>query len=227
MGLIAGTDLYGRVKKVEGTPVVTTFAMLQFLPLYPIQSFYLLGTGPTKSEGIPFIASSQSVAIHGIPLARIDRWSVGAAYVRVIFAIAFAGSFLGSFLTVVSQLTQHHVPANREAPIWFGVLAVSTVGGLLTYVCSRGPRREHLIRKYCGELLGICVDPARVSSEMCQVFEQDLSQRSIDGADEETRQATLQSLVRIRLRIAKEIDQTDLELKTDELLRDLDASMGA
>ncbi len=36
MGLIVGTDLYGRVKKVEGISVVTTFGMLQFLPLYPI-----------------------------------------------------------------------------------------------------------------------------------------------------------------------------------------------
>lgn len=33
--VVAGTDTYGRVKCVLGTPIVTKFAMFQLLPLYP------------------------------------------------------------------------------------------------------------------------------------------------------------------------------------------------
>jgi hypothetical protein len=41
--VVAGTDTYGRVKAVRGVPIVTRFATLQMLPLYPLQSFYFLG----------------------------------------------------------------------------------------------------------------------------------------------------------------------------------------
>jgi hypothetical protein len=38
MFITSGSDTYGRVKTVGGVPVVSKFFMLQFLPLYPLQS---------------------------------------------------------------------------------------------------------------------------------------------------------------------------------------------
>ena len=93
----AGTDTYGRVKAVAGTPIVTKFAMLQLLPLYPLQSFYFTGTGPIETTGVPFLASTTSVAIKGIPLATLDVTSVVMAYARGVFG----GLAIVGFMVIV------------------------------------------------------------------------------------------------------------------------------
>ncbi len=107
------------------------------------------------------------------------------------------------------------------------MLPVATIGGLLTYICGKGTQRERLIRKHCGELISICIDPARLSSETCQALEQHMSECSRDSLGEGTRSPALVSLVRIRMRIAEGEDPTELENQTDALLMELDACVGA
>jgi hypothetical protein len=159
----AGTDTYGRVKTVAGTPIVTKFAMLQFLPLYPLQSYYFIGTGPTETTGVPFLASMKTVAVSGIPLATVDTTSVAIAYARGVFgALAIVGFMViipGIMYLSGERLDNFAMMATRALLI---SLIVGAVGGLLTYALLLTPRREREIRQHCGELLGVAVDPARV-----------------------------------------------------------------
>ena len=75
--MIFGTIIYGSVKKVDGTSITTSFAMLMGLPLFPLESLYYAGRGETKSHGIPFVFSGTSTAIRGMPLALIEKHSAG------------------------------------------------------------------------------------------------------------------------------------------------------
>jgi hypothetical protein len=99
--VVSGTDTYGRVKTVSGTPIVTKFAMLQLLPIYPIQSFYSTGSGPTETTGIPFLASTKSVPIHGFPLASLDLISVLLAYVRAACGLFLIVDFIAGMMFLV------------------------------------------------------------------------------------------------------------------------------
>ncbi len=135
MTVSVGTDTYGRVKCVSGTPIVTKFAMLQFLPIYPLQSFYFIKARPVETTGIPFFASRSASAIQGIPLVSVDAVSVLIAYVRSMFAaMALIGclAFVPLYMNLTGeQLDDHAMIATRVLLI---VLVVGVVGGSLTYV---------------------------------------------------------------------------------------------
>ena len=98
----AGTDTYGRVKNVGGTSVVTKFAMLSALPLWPVQSFFYCGISEKQTEGVPFLCWSTTTTISGMPLTCVDRYSVLMAYLRGAFA---ALTVLGCFSFVVMYLS--------------------------------------------------------------------------------------------------------------------------
>lgn len=163
----AGTDTYGRVKSVAGTPIVTKFAMLQFFPLYPLQSFYYRGAGPSQSAGIPFFAYTRSVAINGIPLASVDATSVMIAYARGVFAALAVVGFIVILPGILVLTGERLDPFAMVATVGLLMLLVTgIVGGLLTYLIPLTPPRERRIREYCAELLGVSADPARVPPEM-------------------------------------------------------------
>lgn len=216
----AGTDTYGRVKNVAGTPIVTKFAMLQFLPLYPLQSYYYTGAGPTKTTGVPFLASTQSTAIHGVPLATLDTASVLMAYARGIFAtLAIVG-----FIVIVPGIM--YLTGERLDPLAIIAMQVlmtsfivGVVGGLLTYAIPLTPRREREIRQHCAELLNVGADPACVPPELSAAFAEYVTRTYRKAEDPRTR--FLGELVLTRDIIAQGHDATRLEIKTDELLDQL------
>jgi hypothetical protein len=220
MAISAGTDTYGRVKAVCGTPIVTKFAMLQFLPVFPLQSFYFLGAGATETTGIPLLASSQSAVIYGIPLASVDTTSVFMAYARGVFgALAVCGFIVivpGIMYLTGENLDDFAILATRGLLI---ALIVGIVGGLLTYAIPVTPRREREIRQYCAEVLGVSADPARVQADWGVMIEEFVNQSSWPQGD--PRIQLLRELVFTRAKIAKAIDPVRMELKTDELLEEL------
>src|SRR5258708_3908249 len=81
-GIHAGTDTYGKVKKVGPTTVVTRFAMLSAFPIWPLESYFYAGRGESRFQGVPFFAGVHTTEIRGLPLARIDWFSVLMAYLR-------------------------------------------------------------------------------------------------------------------------------------------------
>ena len=227
MAIIAGTDTYGRVKTVGGIPIVTKFAMLHFLPLFPRRSFYYFGEGQTKFSGVPFVASMTSTAIKGIPLTRVDRMSVVMAYVRGVFGtLAVIGCF--SIFPLVSYLAGG--PPLDDVAVMFtyvliACLVIGMVGGLLTYAVPLTSKRELSIRKRCGELLGVCVDPARVPPEIAIELEKYGQRRASRSNDEQIspRIDCIRKLIAVRSRVVRKHQEADRwERKTDELLDELD-----
>jgi hypothetical protein len=217
----AGTDTYGRVKNVSGTPIVTKFAMLQFLPIYPLRSFYFSRSGPTEIEGVPLVAGTRSTTIIGIPLASLDIASVLLAYVRGLFGAFVLVGFVVLLIPGFMYLTGEHaggLPTNFLR----GVLALflaGALGGLLTYAIPLTTRREKDIRRYCGELLGIAADPARVTSEASAKLAGHVEALSPSG--EPSRAALIRELVMTRAKIASSSDIEHIEKRTDELLDQL------
>lgn len=98
-----GADSYGRVKSVDGTPVVTKFGMLSGLPIWPICSYYRYGGDMRSLSGIPLVFHLENVLVHGLPLSRIDRLSVAMAYLRGLAgAMILFGSMAGGETASIS-----------------------------------------------------------------------------------------------------------------------------
>ena len=135
-----GTDTYGRVKSVSGTPIVTSFFMCNGLPVYPLRSYYFVGAGPTESSGIPVLAGTQSTAIVGIPLASVDVASVVMAYVR---GLCGALVVLGSIVIVFGIMVRNGNPPNASlmaaVRVILTLFVIGAVGGLLTYAIPLTP----------------------------------------------------------------------------------------
>jgi hypothetical protein len=220
--LIGGTDTFGRVKSVGGTPIITKFAMLQFLPVFPLESFYFTARGKPRVSGIPFVVLSHSAAIYGIPLARVSRTSVAMAYIRG----GFGAMTIVGFLAMVPGM-MHLMGEPLDDLAMMGLrglvasIAVGSLGGLLTYLVRLTSRRERRIRSACGTVLGICVDPAVVPAATAQGIEASLHDpvlcESMESA-EESRIGVILRLVVTRARMARGLGVEEAERDTDELL---------
>ena len=222
-----GTDTYGRVKKVRGTPVVTKFAMLQFLPLYPIQSYYFFGSGRAKKGGVPFFATSHEATVKGIRLSRLDKTSVLIAYLRGIFSLLVVLGFL-CFLFVIELHNGKELDVVQWAifHVMLTMFIVGTMGGVLTYVVPLVPKRERNIRWCCGELLGIGVDPALVEKQDAEWIDEEAGNSSLSNNVTNqflSREDCLHELISVRVSIAQGLglDAGHLEARTDQLLERL------
>lgn len=166
--LSGGTEIYGRVKVVRDTSIVTEFVMLMHLPLFPVKSYYHTGSDATQTIGIPGICGISSTTMQGAPLAKIDRISATMAYFRCVIGVVFAFGLLITLAAGTTYLANSRVEAG---PTLMGLAKVSVVvigavvGGIATYLIPTATRREVEIRASCHEVLGIAVDPARLPLE--------------------------------------------------------------
>jgi hypothetical protein len=220
VAIAAGTDTYGRVKKISGTPIVTKFAMLQFLPLYPLESFYLVGAGPIETTGIPFFASLHTVSINGIPLASVDKTSVVVAYARGLFgALAIIG-----FLVIVPgimYLTGEHLDDIAMYGMRGLLISLFTgiVGGMLTYAIPLTPRREYDIRRYSEKVLGFAIDAALLRPDTSASLLEYLGERY--EIEPNSPLQWIHHLIAARANIAQKSNMHRMEAQTDELLEKL------
>lgn len=127
------TDTYGRVKAVSGTPVLTKFAMLQFLLVYPPQTLYFVKAGPSSATTILFIGRTHFATVVGIPLSTLDKPSVVMAYVRGIFA-ALTICGVAALISGITYLTGEHLDgfAMIVTRRLFLALVTGIVGGNLS-----------------------------------------------------------------------------------------------
>ncbi len=220
--VIAGTSTYGRVKSVKGTPIFTQFFMLQLLPLYPLQSYYFIGHGEKEMKGVPFLASQTTAAIHGIPLATVDRTSVAMAYVRGLFGgLAVAGCM--AFIPIIIYFTGERLDAFAQVVTAGLIVAflVGVTGGALTYAVPLTSNRERDVRSYCAEWLGIAADPALVTSEISATIERKAMQSNVANSVGTDRKILILQLVVTRSRIARGLECARMEALTDQLLEEL------
>ncbi|MFO0944029.1 MAG: hypothetical protein U0930_25105 [Pirellulales bacterium] len=217
-----GSDTYGSVKKIKGTPIVTSFVMLQMLPVYPRKSYYYLGEGQRSFEGIPFFAEHEKRQFFGIPLASIDRASVVLAYVRGLCGAATVIGALILMMTAVGYLNSE-IMNERQKSITLNSLYAFVLGvavGTLTYLIPLVGNRERRIREHCFALLGIAVDPASVEHET--------SQRIIDFAQSTCLEKPgvfndqLRELVITRAKMAQAVVRHEYETATDRILDEIE-----
>ena len=218
-------ETYGKVKVVGGTPIVTKFFMVNLFPVYPLQSYYFSHVNKEAMDEVPFLGFRLSIS--GIPLARIDRTSVVIAYLRGVCGVLVAIGFLGSIFMAVPLLMGEQgmlVDPKKTLDGMLCGLAIGAVVATLTYVLPLTTRRERRIRRYCGELLGFCADPARVRADLAAEMWQDQLQRSTAAEMSEaalSRLNYLLQLIQARCQIAKGQSVQQMEQTTDELLERL------
>lgn len=214
----AGTDTYGRVKSVHGTPIVTKFAMLQFIPLFPLESIYLTGAGSVSNAVIPFVASFQSVETQGIRLANTDRTSVLMAYVRSAFASIAVLGFIGVIFPGVTYMSGTRLDEFAMSVLKCMSIALifGVVGGATTYVIPLTTRRERRIRSSCYQVLGVAIDPAKLPAETAELV-LELADELSDRLDE-PRLSLIRDLICLRAKLALETSNRKYETNTDELL---------
>ncbi|MEM7315194.1 MAG: hypothetical protein AAF497_18790 [Planctomycetota bacterium] len=214
MNVTSGTDTYGRVKTVGGTPIVTKFAMFESIPLYPLRSYYFISHGETRTRSVPFLSTTEEVEVNGIPLAVVDRTSVTMAYLRGLFSIMILFGCI-SMVPIMMHFSGTRLDqlAQLFTGILLGSLAIGIIGGSLTYLVPT-PKREEKIREYCGYAIGICVDPARVTVDRAIAIGEQFA--TLGGL--ESRNSAIAELVVCRARIAEGNNVSALETRTDELL---------
>lgn len=226
-----GSDTYGKVKQVSGTPVVTKFGMLWSLPLIPLESYFYAGPGPSTFQGIPFVFGIYATAIRGLPLARIDKLSVAMAYCRgfcgALAVVGFLSIVPGIMYLTGEQLDDFAVIAAQGL---VACLIGGIVGGLLSYsVPFQVTARQRAIRRACEEILGICADPALVRHDVALEIEKAItgdaqfvgSGTAGDSPSGVEKLDLCYKLCTTRLKIALGGPQDNLEQRTDELLTDL------
>jgi hypothetical protein len=224
MHVVVGTDTYGRVKAVDKTTIVTMFSMVQLLPVAPIKSYYVWGPATSEVTGVPFLASIRSIKLRGVPLVRVDRTSAAFAYVRAALAALVLVGFIGTFSGLIFSANGKPMDdfALTVIRLAEGCLATGVAGGVLTYIVPTTSRRERAIRTYCGEMLGVCIDPGRVVPEVAVAVREMLPQFASPARAGVIRPRSeyVQELILTRCDAATAASP-DCEALTDELLDQL------
>jgi hypothetical protein len=221
MTVNVGSDTYGRVKVVGKTSVVTSFVMVQGIPIWPSKSYYCWGPNLKQQSGIPFVLSEHQVSIQGFQLQQIDRLSVVFAYLRALLAVLFFLGFVASLIAVMSA-----APKNEEQILIrrfsYGTFFGSLLLGGASYLIPTENRTQREIRRYCGEELQVCIDPAKVVPEVVNHLRGILQQKinTPSGIPILRRQALIHSLILVRCESAiASTEQTDQ--RSDQLLSEL------
>ncbi len=225
MHFMMGTGIYGEVKKVGPTPIITKFVMIQLLPIYPLQSIYATGPVETTLEGIPFIASTTSADVDGFPLARVDRASLVIAYCRALCAILLIVATFGALLITMLKPAGGLDHAAQRTMYGLAIAFVAAVtAGASSYLIPLTNRRDAAIRHHCGDILDACIDPAMVDPDHWHRIEH-LANRGTafqePATDPESRLSLVRKLIAYRLEIAQGNEDASMEAPSDVLLTQL------
>lgn len=232
-----GSDTYGRVKRVGKTSVVTKFAMLQFMPVFPLGSFFYARRGNAGNDLVSLFYGIDATAARAIPLARIDWLSVAMAYYRgACGALALIGSL--SLIPAIMHLSGER--PDRFAVIFTQVLVaclvVGTTAGAASYCLPwQVGSRKKSIRRACGEVLGMHVDPASFQQVFAREFEVlfrnaiagDRMQAAAEEVESRERLDLILALIAARLEISLGGSLPANEQRTDELLEEIRRTKGA
>jgi hypothetical protein len=229
MYVSAGTKFYGLVKKVGDVSIVTRFIMFQEMPVFPLESHYLIGEERTETSGVPFLAATHKSIANSIPLAKVDWLSVIFGYIRAvclaIVVVGLGGAAISGtiYLSVLAGTITPGRPIEggwQIVQVMVVLFIIATVTGQATYMVPAIKPRDRHIRQSCGELLGLCIDPALVVPAVALRLEQgllDSSDQSLSRDPMDDRSANIRQLVLLRCQISRASSQ-ELEIATDQLL---------
>lgn len=221
MFFTVGSDVYGRVKEVGGTPVITRFVMVQHVPVFPLRSFYYLGESKAWRQRIPFVVTFSKTQIRAIPLERIDWLSVAITYLRGVCAILMIPMVAVAVMVLATSLTKAGPPLDETRMLFLKVVTVVGVAaiaiGAVSYYLPLLTAREERIRTHCGALLGMCIDPAQITADQARRLEEEVETMKGAALDERYLKLT-RHLVIARARIAQDRDVDQMEARTDQIL---------
>jgi len=216
---------------VGTTSVITRFAMLQFAPLFPLESFFFARRGNLSSDLISLIFGADATTPLAIPLARIDKLSVAMAYFRgVCGTLVLVGciSLIPAIMHLSGERLDHFAIVMTQALV--SCLIVGAAFGALSYCLPwQMGGRQKSIRRACGGVLGMDADPAMFRRDVAEEIETFLGDQiagdklrgaeKLGGADDVS-DMRLQ-LVAVRLQIALGGPRQSLEQRSDELLENI------
>lgn len=166
--VIGETDTFGRVSNVRGVAIVTVFWTLKGFPLDARKSFYEWNSAKINANDIRVTSAINHLAEGRLPLTSVDRTSVKIALIRAVCSLLILFGFIVTFvgLLVTNDPKPPDAFARNLLLIMQLMLLIGLSVGLLTYLVPTISKRDRLIREYCGEVLGICIDPARISARI-------------------------------------------------------------
>ncbi|MDI1448382.1 hypothetical protein [Polyangium sp. 6x1] len=103
MLIVGGRRLYGKVEQVGSTYIATTFAFLQFLPLFPVRSHIVVAEGSADTHTVVHIKMNWKSVATGY----LRAYGVAATLIALIPGLAMAGNskaptaYLGAGLVLV------------------------------------------------------------------------------------------------------------------------------
>jgi hypothetical protein len=237
-----GTDTYGAVRRLGRTSVVTKFFMLQALPIYPLESYYLVRLGRTFASGVPLLACETQRKIIGIRCRKINRLSVIVAYARALAAVMVIFPSIVFFMAVIMRLCDANFHPDEFVQLIEWIAGVVLVLGLALalptyYLTFHVPQREAGIRRACARVLGVAADPAHVHPdivpEIGKQVDELLAQRGITDLDgilqrphSFSRDVLDLALARTRARLGLGDAPEKHEFGTDSLLRAIALAAG-
>ncbi|MDI1482798.1 hypothetical protein [Polyangium sp. y55x31] len=103
MLVVGGRRLYGKVEQVGSTYIATTFAFLQFLPLFPVRSHIVVAEGSADTHKVVHIKMNWKSVATGY----LRAYGIAATLIALIPGLAMAGNskvptaYVGAGLVVV------------------------------------------------------------------------------------------------------------------------------
>lgn len=212
-----GTDVYGSVKTVNGTSVRTKFFALWAIPVYPLQSWYCESGAVVRNIDAHSIAEMRvKTTVNGFPLQKLDIASVLMGYLRPFFGCCLVlGCVSLCFWTSGLRLDDAAMAMRFGCTVAF---VIGVVGLGLTFLVPLMTSRERAIRRYCGKVLELSADPARVAQTTALSLMQSVP--LVESSDPFG--ACLRRLVLTRVEMAVSGRTPELEQATDDLLDELD-----
>jgi hypothetical protein len=188
MLFIWGTHHYGSIAQVEGTSIVTRFAMFWYLPLFPIESVFFRGYGQATHAGIPLLAPIVRREVHGIRCERMNLLSVAVAYLRAVGGLVSISCGIGLLTNVITSSSRPDDDGTYTAAVAVAFCIGLTIW-LPTYLLLTTRPRSRTIRSVCARALnGIAADPAKVEWEsamdIVKMIDAALRNRGYPSADE-------------------------------------------
>lgn len=140
--IVGGTRFCGRVDETRSGHVVTRFFHIWFVPLVPLSSWFVTGSGSVVKLPLSFRSILVAyVRAFGVLLAL--GCLAGLVY---LLAFGFFGD-LQIYLDGGAAVTEQEI---IEQVVWMAVLGVGAFGGVVVYLATRFFRKANAAR--CGEL---------------------------------------------------------------------------
>ena len=132
-----GTDVYGAVRSVDRTSIVTKFGTFQFIPVIPLESYYYAKVKKESSPTRPLFGIKMNEDAVAIPCNRLNWLSVLVGYFRAAGTVMLLIGGIGVVIMGSIGLCDNRFSFDRDwqigSTVAGGLLAVGLLVTMWTY----------------------------------------------------------------------------------------------